>query len=70
MNAEQLFTRPPSPVPGQPPSILHPASCMLYRPRPIVNRPFSTFQPSNFPPFKTARNFSKLGLAVFIRNVL
>jgi hypothetical protein len=45
MNAEQLFSRPPSPV-------SHGLSCILHRSRSAVNRPFSTFQRSNFQTFK------------------
>ena len=67
MNAEQLFTRPPSPVPGQPPSILHRASCIVHvvpstahRQSSVLNLP--TFQ---FPPFQNCKEFLEIGACGF-----
>jgi hypothetical protein len=48
MNAEQAFH--PSPVPRLRSAKDYPASSILHRPRPIVNRPFPTFHLPFFQP--------------------
>jgi hypothetical protein len=49
---------------------LHPASCMLYRPRSILNRPFPTFHSSILPtfhssPFQNCKEFLEIGACGF-----
>jgi hypothetical protein len=65
MHAEQLFTRLLSPVSGQPPPILHPASSTVKRPRSLP-----TFQPSSLPLFHSSesKSASKLSRGVNLEN--
>jgi hypothetical protein len=65
MNAEQLFTRPPSPVPGQPPSILHRASCIVHGPSSIVRSQPSNLPLFHFSPFQNCKEFLEIGGCAF-----